>query len=265
MDAVALGLKRGPRGAVALVLLASIALVGGLLATRVSSEQPAPFLEDELVALPALPESSKVKSKSKPKLQAKKKVVGTRERTTSQPEPKPAVVAVVEPPKPVVVEQVKPVEPSAPAPVEVARVEEPLTPPPPPAPEAEEVATPEPVAPAPVAVADEPIRPADSSADLIEVDGNGAAIAKLIAASKRAAVRACFESELKQTPKLRGTVVVELDLAPPNKVNDVRVSDDLERPAFTRCVRNTMQTIRFTGLDEELSVSVPYTLTPQSK
>ncbi|MBL8912713.1 MAG: AgmX/PglI C-terminal domain-containing protein [Archangium sp.] len=255
LDAVALGLKRGPRGAVALVLIGSIAVVGGTLATRVSIEEQAPIFEDELVALPTLPSpppsAKKLKvKKGTPSLSGRG--VGVRERKLA---PSP------EQPKPIIVEQAKPEE-QKPAPVEVARVEEPLTlpPPPPPAPEPEEevVAKPEPVAPAPVAVVDEPSAP-------IEVDGNGAAIAKLIAASKRAAVRSCFESELKQTPKLRGTVVVELDLAPPNKVTGVRVNDDLDRPAFTRCVRNTMQTIRFTGLDEELSVSVPYNLTPQSK
>ena len=96
-------------------------------------------------------------------------------------------------------------------------------------------------------------------------DGNGEAIARAIAASKRAAVRACFESELKQQPTLRGNVLVELDLAPPNRVTDVRVTDDLERPAFTRCVSSEMQRVHFAALDEELSVAVPYVLSPERK
>jgi hypothetical protein len=95
--------------------------------------------------------------------------------------------------------------------------------------------------------------------------GNGEAIARALAASKRAAVRACFESELKQQPTLRGNVLVEFDLAPPDRVIDVRVSDDLERPSFTRCVSDEMHRVRFAALDEELSVAVPYVLSPERK
>jgi outer membrane biosynthesis protein TonB len=107
--------------------------------------------------------------------------------------------------------------------------------------------------------------PAPPAEDEDARDGNGEAIARAIAAAKRAAVRECFERELKQAPKLAGTVVVELDLAPPNTVRDVRVSDDLERPAFTRCVVDTMRDVRFSALDEEVSVRVPYALTPARK
>jgi len=96
-------------------------------------------------------------------------------------------------------------------------------------------------------------------------DGNGERIARAIAAEKRAAVRACFEHELKEQPKLTGTVVVELELAPPARVEAVRVSDDLNRPTFTRCVTAAMQSARFAALDEELSVSVPYVLRPERK
>jgi hypothetical protein len=72
-------------------------------------------------------------------------------------------------------------------------------------------------------------------------DGNGEDIARAIAAAKRAAVRTCFEHELKETPQLTGTVVVELDLAPPNRIDGLRVSDDLNRPTFTRCVTSAME------------------------
>jgi hypothetical protein len=98
-----------------------------------------------------------------------------------------------------------------------------------------------------------------------EEDGNGEAIARAIAAAKRAAVRACFERELKATPSLTGTVVVELDLAPPSRVNEVRVNDDLQRPEFTRCVSAAMKDVRFAALDEEISVRVPYVLQPEKK
>jgi hypothetical protein len=78
-------------------------------------------------------------------------------------------------------------------------------------------------------------------------------------------VQRCFERELKQNPKLQGRVTVELELAPPQQVNAVRVSDDLERPEFTRCVTAAMQRISFTGLNEELSVQVPYVLSARGK
>lgn len=60
-------------------------------------------------------------------------------------------------------------------------------------------------------------------------------------------------------------MLVEFDLAPPDRVIDVRVSDDLERPSFTRCVSDEMHRVRFAALDEELSVAVPYVLSPERK
>lgn len=140
---------------------------------------------------------------------------------------------------------------SAPAPV-------PEVPPPTPNPEVNEPK--EELVPPP-APAPEPVE----SPDLLTLDGNGASIARAIASARRAAVRDCYERELKQAPTLTGTVVVELDLAPPNRLDDVRVSDDLQRPAFTRCVTSTMQQVRFTGLDEEVSISVPYVLSPERR
>lgn len=96
-------------------------------------------------------------------------------------------------------------------------------------------------------------------------DGNGERIARAIASERRAAVRTCFEHELKEQPTLTGTVIVELDLAPPTRVEALRVSDDLNRPTFTRCVTTAMQAVRFAALDEEISVSVPYVLSPERK
>jgi hypothetical protein len=102
---------------------------------------------------------------------------------------------------------------------------------------------------------------------LVEVggEGNGEAIGRAIAADKRAAVQACFERELKQTPTLKGTLTVELNLAPPHRVDGVRVTDDLERPAFTQCVTSTMEHLRFAELNEEVSVLVPYVLSARAK
>ena len=124
-----------------------------------------------------------------------------------------------------------------------------------PAPTPVEAAVQEP-APAPVPVpAEEPIA----------FDGNGADIARAIAKAKRAAVQQCFEHELKRSPDLAGTVTIELDLAPPRQVQSVRVSDDLQRPEFTACVTAAMQQLSFTGLNEEVSVQLPYVLSARRK
>ena len=104
--------------------------------------------------------------------------------------------------------------------------------------------------------------PAEPLPESAAGEGSGESIARAIAAAKRAAVRNCFEHELKQQPKLTGTVVVELDLAAPDRVEALRVSDDLNRPEFTRCVTSAMQGLRFAALDEDISVRVPYSLSP---
>ena len=111
-------------------------------------------------------------------------------------------------------------------------------------------------------------KPAELQAPEAQVesdDGNGEAIARAIAAQKRSAIQTCFERELKQTPTLKGTLVVQLELAPPHRVNGVRVTDDLERPAFTQCVSSTMEHLTFVALNEEVSISVPYVLSGRSK
>lgn len=275
IDAVALGLKRGPRGAVGVALLV-VALPIALVAMR-SREEPAavPEQRTESPALaltaPAAPtKRPRVKRPIQPKPGP---ALVRREREAAPPaQVEAAVVASmpppVVPPAPVeaaVVASVPlPVEP--PAPVEAAAA----APVPPPVLEPRLAQAPAAVVPEVPAAAPPPApepepEAAPTAAELPERDGNGEAIARAIAAEKRAAVRACFESELKQSPKLRGTVVVELDLAPPNRVDGVRVNDDLERAAFTSCVAATMREVRFAALDEEISVSVPYVLTPAAK
>lgn len=155
-------------------------------------------------------------------------------------------------PRPVIVTTRSPAPPVAAPPV--APAQEP----------AAVVAEPAP-APAP-ALADDldsapPVPPAEEPSQA----GNGEAIARAIAAQQRAAVRTCFEHELKEQPTLTGTVLVELDLVPPTRVEAVRISDDLDRPTFTRCVTTAMQGARFATLDEEISVRVPYVLSPERK
>jgi len=189
--------------------------------------------------------------------------------TANEPLPEPAPApAAVEAPKPVPPRPVKRgkgkrtsarravPEVAAPAPAQSV-VEPELKPEPEPEPE------PLPAAPlpAPPLVSTEP----EPQAALVLDDGNGEAIARAIQGAKRGAVQQCFERELKSNPKLSGTVVVELELAPPQQVSEVRVSDDLERPAFTQCVRAAMQSLSFSGLNEEISVRVPYAVSARGK
>jgi len=146
--------------------------------------------------------------------------------------------------------------PSAPPPL--ASVPAPAEPPP---------AEPPPEESAPEESAPEESAPEESAPEPEEQlvgEGNGEAIARGIAADKRAAIQACYERELKRTPELRGRVTVELDLAPPQRVEEVRVLDDLARPAFTQCVSDAMQHVRFLALNEEASIQLPFILTARA-
>jgi hypothetical protein len=118
---------------------------------------------------------------------------------------------------------------------------------------------------APLAVsAAEPAAPPEPDAP-ISVNGSTEAIARAIANSKRGAVQQCFERELKRAPQLTGKVLVELELAPPQQVTKLLVRDDLDRPQFTRCVTQAMQHLSFVGLEEEVSIEIPYLLSPLGK
>ncbi len=153
---------------------------------------------------------------------------------------------------------------AAPAP----KVEEPApTPAPAPAVASAPEAAPAPApAPAPEVSAEPELSPPPlEEAPVALEDGNAGSIARAIASAKRRAVQACFERELKRSPNLEGRVTVELELAPPQRVEAVRVSDDLGRPEFTQCVQATMQHLAFTGLDEEVTVQLPYLLSPRRK
>lgn len=241
IDAVALGLQRGPRGAVAvLVLIVAVPTVIGF-ASQVHARDEAPVPQAGPPALEPLTAPSRVKRtrKKAPPAAAVRPSAPTR-----RVEPPPMRAAPPEPPalsNPPVMEAAPVALEAEAAPVEPSPAE---LPPPPPPPE------PEP---------DPALEPTEAP------EGNGAAIAHAVASAKRKAVRDCFEHELKQRPTLKGTVVVELELSPPNRVDAVKVSDDLARPGFTQCVTATMHELRFAQLDEEISVRVPYVLTPEAK
>lgn len=239
-----LGLHRGRR-VLAGCLVGGLLIWAGVAAQRRVSESsaapqelteaPAPEPEPDVVALvgkPAValrPAPPKRRSKAARMVSARTPAPVEREAVLSAPPaPERAPVAI-------------------PAPEVAVAVRETAPPPPPmPEPEAEQPPAPE---------------PAVEATD----DGNGEAIARAIAAEKRGAVQACFERELKRSPTLTGTLVVELDLAPPHRVNGVRVTDDLERPDFTQCVSSTMEHLSFGALNEEISVRVPYVLSARAK
>ncbi|MBL8957586.1 MAG: AgmX/PglI C-terminal domain-containing protein [Myxococcaceae bacterium] len=139
-----------------------------------------------------------------------------------------------------------------------------LVPESPPAPEAAPAEVVEPVEPVEAPLPPPPLVATEPEA-LVFGSGNGEVIARAIANAKRAAVQQCFEHELKSNPKLEGRVMVQLDLAPPHTVEAVKVSDDLERPAFTQCVTQAMQHLDFAGLNEDVSINVPYVLSPRGQ
>jgi len=292
LDAVALGLKRGRRGAVTVVVLAVLALVGFLVSpTPAADPAPPPMTptQDDLASAPplAVNKRSRGAPRTKPMVRDEKGAAPSRGPSTLDVTATGEAVALpgagAPPASLTAAPAVEIIAPARSEAVTAAPVVDVIAPArsesvPPPAAASDVAVTAPPSSPERVGeAAGSPERavvpavdlagppPAPPAEDEDARDGNGEAIARAIAAAKRAAVRECFERELKQAPKLAGTVVVELDLAPPNTVRDVRVSDDLERPAFTRCVVDTMRDVRFSALDEEVSVRVPYALTPARK
>jgi len=84
--------------------------------------------------------------------------------------------------------------------------------------------------------------------------------ARALADQKKGAIQQCYERELKRTPRLRGTVTVEVDLSVPNRVSAVRVKDTLRRGSFTACVTKTMRRLDVPPLDEDLTLELPFAL-----
>lgn len=85
-------------------------------------------------------------------------------------------------------------------------------------------------------------------------------VARVIARDQRGRVQLCFERELKRQPQLRGTVLLEVDVAPPRKVVSLTVQDSLKRPRFTRCVRHALKRLRLPHVREEASLQIPFAL-----
>jgi hypothetical protein len=234
---------------VVLVVLTSAAVLGvsGAIAWHVLSASEAPRVAE---VPPVVEPRSRPPAPKPPRPAAgtrTRKAKASRVAQARTPAPTPPPVEVAAPAAPAA-----PVEVAAPAPRA-----EPAAPPVPPGPE--------PAVTAPPMVPTEPQPAPEVDEAPLSFDGNGEQIARAVASAKRRAVQQCFERELKRTPELRGTVNVELDLAPPQKVNAVRVSDDLDRPELTRCVADSMQRLNFVGLNEEVTIHVPYVLSPRAK
>ena len=85
-------------------------------------------------------------------------------------------------------------------------------------------------------------------------------LARSIANDKTGAVQLCYERELKKNPRLRGKVVVALDLKAPHSVARVTVRDTLKRSSFTQCVKSTMRKVYFSDIREDLSIEIPFVL-----
>jgi hypothetical protein len=256
-----LGLHRGRRAlGSAMVAIAGLAL---LLRIVVPDEQPVlvtpPGIQPNAPAVAPLASRAPVRRRSlrtqtQAPVRAAAPVASSTERSAPPAEqPAERVASSPERSAPPAEQPAERVVPPAEQPSEA------LVPPPPAVPPAESPAAPE----VDIAAPDEPpAEPLPERAAPVAWEGSGESIARAIADAKRAAVRKCFEHELKQQPKLAGTVVVELELAAPDRVEALRVSDDLNRPEFTHCVTSAMQGLRFAALDEDISVRVPYTLRP---
>jgi outer membrane biosynthesis protein TonB len=239
------------------VLLVFVVAVTGLVVTALLWKSPASAAPVAEAAEPELPPLPSPPANHTRRTNKKKTHTAVARRAPAPPPIEPAQAPLAPVAAPAVAE-------AAPAPVtdpevatEPAPVQEPFSAPP--------LLNTEPPAAAP-APAPEPEPTAVETAEApLTFDGNGEEIARAIAKAKRREVQRCFEHELKRAPTLHGTVNVELELAPPQQVTAVRVSDDLERPELTACVTQAMQRLSFTGLNEEISVRVPYVLTARGK
>jgi hypothetical protein len=85
-------------------------------------------------------------------------------------------------------------------------------------------------------------------------------LARSLAAQKKGAVQLCFERELKRDPRLKGSALVQVTLEPPHRLGAVAVRDDLQRPSFTKCVREAMRSLDFPNLEEDVTVELPFAL-----
>jgi len=242
------------------VLLVFVVAATGAVVTAALWKSPAPVAEVAEAAEPELPPLPAAPARHTGKT-SKKKTHAVARRAPAPPPVEPAAAPVS-----AVAAAVPPVAAAAPAPVtdpevatEPAPVPEPFTAPP--------LLNTEPAAVAQAPAPEPEPEPAavETTEPPLAFDGNGEEIARAIAKAKRREVQRCFEHELKRAPNLHGTVNVELELAPPQQVTAVRVSDDLERPELTACVTAAMQRLSFTGLNEEVSVRVPYVLTARGK
>lgn len=91
-----------------------------------------------------------------------------------------------------------------------------------------------------------------------------ASLARALAEQKKGAVQLCFERELKRDPRLRGSVLVALELKAPRSLGLVDVQTSLRRPTFVKCVGRAMQSVDFPTLQEDVRVELPFVLqTPE--
>lgn len=91
-----------------------------------------------------------------------------------------------------------------------------------------------------------------------------ASLARSLAEQKKGAVQLCFERELKRDPRLRGSLLVALELKAPRSLGLVDVQTSVRRPTFVKCVGRAMQSVDFPALEEDVRVEIPFVLqTPE--
>ena len=84
--------------------------------------------------------------------------------------------------------------------------------------------------------------------------------------TRRSAIQACYERELRTTPDLRGRLVVQLTIQETGSVTGVRATENALNDAVASCVTRVVQGFRFNPGPEGGSVtySFPFVFEPQS-
>lgn len=72
----------------------------------------------------------------------------------------------------------------------------------------------------------------------------------------------CYETALKEDPRLRGRVVFELDIAADGTVTTVKLTLPEENPAFELCLTRRARTLRFGKGSAPIKVTWPLQLVP---
>ena len=84
-----------------------------------------------------------------------------------------------------------------------------------------------------------------------------------VVAPKQAAVRACYDQELRRTPKLSGKFLYEFDIAPAGTIDAVRAKKPTKQTVtLDTCIINQLKTLRFPVSTTKTTVAYPFVFKP---